>query len=184
MEDLKIKQFLSSNFGSGDGYGDGSGDGYGIKSLNGESIRAIDGVLTIIRAVHGDFAKGAILRKDMSLVPCFVAKQNGKFAHGETLHKAREALLSKLFDDMPVEERVEAFVEAHDTEEPYPNSDFFEWHHRLTGSCEMGRREFALAHGIDVEHGSMTVAEFIGLTENDYGGGTIRKLRRYYECTS
>ena len=29
--------------------------------------------------------------------------------------------------------------------------------------------------------GSMTVEEFIALTENDYGGGTIRKLWDYYK---
>ena len=58
-----------------------------------------------------------------------------------------------------------------------------DWHHRLTGSCEMGRRAFAERHNVDL-NGSMTVAEFIRLTENDYGGNVIRKLRAHYEVST
>lgn len=57
------------------------------------------------------------------------------------------------------------------------NTDLYEWHHRLTGSCELGRRQFAKDKGIDIEHGSMTVTEFIELTENAYGGEVIRHLK-------
>ena len=113
-------------------------------------------------------------------MPCFIAKIGNWFAHGETLHEAREAALAKTFDDMPEEERISRFVEAHTAGQLYPNIDFFDWHHKLTGSCEMGRRAFARTHDIDVEHGSMTPEDFIRLTENDYGGSTIRKLRPLY----
>ena len=81
---------------------------------------------------------------------------------------------------MPEEERIDAFVKAHEPGKLYPNTDFFVWHHRLTGSCEMGRRQFARDHGIDVENGSMTPEDFIALTENAYGGATIRKLKPFY----
>ena len=173
-----------SGYGSGYGYGygygygseDGFGDGSGIpKSINGERIYMIDGVPTIIRHVRGNIAKGVILKNGLQLGDCFVVKQDEHFAHGETLAKAMEALREKLFEDMPEEERIKAFVENHDAEKQYPNMDFFDWHHRLTGSCEMGRRAFAERHNVDL-NGSMTVAEFIRLTENDYGGNVIRKL--------
>ena len=169
--------------GSGYGYGSGYGSGSGIpKSINGEKIYMIDGVPTIIRHVRGNIAKGAILKNGLQLEDCFVVKQDEHFAHGETLAKAMEALREKLFKDMPEEERIKAFIENHDAEKQYPNMDFFDWHHRLTGSCEMGRRAFAERHNVDL-NGSMTVAEFIRLTENDYGGNVIRKLRAHYEVT-
>ena len=171
------------SYGSGDGSGDGSGYGSGIpKSINGEKIYMIDGVPTIIRHVRGNIAKGAILKNGLQLEDCFVVKQDEHFAHGETLAKAMEALREKLFKDMPEEERIKAFIENHDAEKQYPNMDFFDWHHRLTGSCEMGRRAFAERHNVDL-NGSMTVAEFIRLAENDYGGNVIRKLRAHYEVT-
>ena len=189
MERLKIEEFMSYGYGSGYGYGygSGSGSGYGYgsgypESINGEKIHVIDGVPTIIRHVRGNIAKGAILKNGLQLEDCFVVKQDGHFAHGETLAKAMEALRDKLFEDMPEEERIKAFVENHDAEKQYPNMDFFDWHHRLTGSCEMGRRSFAERHNVDL-NGSMTIAEFIRLTENDYGGNVIRKLRAHYEVT-
>ena len=44
----------------------------------------------------------------------------------------------------------------------------------------MGRKVFAADHSIDLK-GSMTVAEFISLTERDYGGETISQLRALYQ---
>ena len=109
-----------------------------------------------------------------------VVKQDGVFAHGGTLREARSALMSKLFDSLPVEKRVSAFVALHLEDKPYPNKDYFEWHGRLTGSCELGRKLFASNRGIDMS-GSMTVSEFVRLTENAYGGEIVRQLRDHYE---
>ena len=167
--------------GDGDGSGYGSGDGSGIIEYDGRAVYLIDGLPTLITHVRGDIARGSVLNGDLTLRPCYIVKQEDRFAHGETLHKAREALLEKLFDDMPEGERIEAFVKAHKPGAVYPNADFFSWHHRLTGSCEMGRRQFARDHAIDVEHGSMTPEAFIALTIGAYGGSTIRKLQEYYQ---
>ena len=161
--------------GYGDGYGYGSGYGSGIKRINGYDVYMIDGVPTIITSLRGDIAKGYILREDLSFEPCFVVKRGGLFAHGETLRKAMEALRDKMFEDMPEEERIAAFVEEHEWGKAYPNADYFNWHHRLTGSCEMGRKAFVSRHG------SMTVEEFIALTKHDYGGDVIKALRKVYE---
>ena len=52
---------------------------------------------------------------------------------------------------------------------------------KLTGSCEMGRREFAKSHGYSLtEEELLTVEEFIELTKGSYGGSIIRKLREAY----
>lgn len=175
-------------FGCGCGYGDGYGDdsgyghgyGYDIQAFNGETVYLIDGAQTVIRQVRDNIAKGAILNSDLTLVPCYIVKEGNTFAHGETLHKAMEALRDKLFKDMPEEERIAAFIKEHKAGVKYPVADLYDWHHRLTGSCEMGRKAFAKDHNIDIEHDKMTVEEFIKLTENAYGGETIKKLREAY----
>ena len=171
--------------GSGYGYGDGSGDGYGygdgygLKCINGEEIYSIDNIPTVIRQIHGDIAKGAMLNNDLTFTECYVVRRDGKFAHGETLRDAMDALTEKLFMGMSEDERIQSFIDAHEHGKTYPNKDFFAWHHRLTGSCEAGRKKFIRDHGIDMD-ASMTVDEFIALTRDDYGRDTIRRLEEQW----
>ena len=164
--------------GSGSGYGDGSGsgDGYGIKSFNGEQVFRIDGVNTLIHSVRGNTAHGAIVNDGLTLTQCYIVKQDGFFAHGETLREAMEALRDKLFEDMPEDDRIEMFLSETDRGKTYPTQYFYDWHHRLTGSCDMGRKQFARDHGVDLEHGMMTLTEFLELTKDAYGGNVIRKV--------
>ena len=166
-------------YGYGSGYGSGSGDGIG--QINGMHIHRIDDVPTIITSVKGNVAKGFILQSDLSLTPCYVVKGNNLFAHGNNLHEAMEALTDKMFDDMPEEERIAAFIKAHpDKDKPYPNQDLFDWHHRLTGSCMAGRNAFVKDRGLTLD-GETTVADFIILTENAYNGSVIKNLKIAYE---
>ena len=177
-----LNEFLSSGYGDGSGDGYGYGAGYGIKSINGCTLCLIDDICTVVYQLHGDIAKGAILSGDLSLEPCYVVKRDGAFAHGGTLHEAQEALISKLFDTLPESERIEAFCdEFKNLDAVYPVRTFFEWHHRLTGSCEAGRRAFAKNHAIDIESGTMSVWEFLNLTKDAYGGSTIRKVLKRVE---
>ena len=162
--------------GYGDGYGSGYGDDSGVKSINREAVHIIDGVQTIIRSVHGNIARGAILNYDLTLTPCYIVKQDDKFAHGITLREAMSALRDKLFEDMPEDERIDAFLAEHKSGIEYPCRDLYEWHHRLTGSCEMGRKQFAKDHDIDIGKDSMTVERFCELTRNADGGEIIRKV--------
>ena len=140
----------------------------------------IDDVPTILVRIVGNMAKGFIVRPDFSLAPTFVCKQGNAFAHGETLHKAREALLKKLFDNMPTEERIEAFCKEFKPGVKRPAMDFFSWHRRLTGSCEQGRREFARQHDVDIESDELTPEEFFALTRDSYGGSIIRQTEKAF----
>ena len=167
--------------GYSDGYGSGDGSGSGIRAINGQQVYMVDGISTLIDVCHDAYAMGSILHSDLTTEKCFIVKQDGMFAHGETMRDARDALLEKLFDDMPEEERIEKFVEAHDLHERYTNRDFFSWHHRLTGSCLQGRTAFAQDHGIDLD-GSMTTKEFLELTKDSYGGDIIRRTIKAYEA--
>jgi len=82
--------------------------------------------------------------------------------------------------NLPVSERISRFIDAYPTLNTVCcNSDLFVEHNRLTGSCEMGRREFCKSHGLSL-NGEMTVADFIDLTAGEYGGEIIRKLREAY----
>ena len=189
MEEIKVLEFISSGYGygygygygSGDGYGSGSGDGYGygygygLNSINGKKIYMVDGIATTISHIHGNIAKGTIVNKNLTEMPCYIVKEGKYFAHGETLAEANASLQDKLFKELPDEERIAEFWKCHKKGVKYPTKDFFEWHHKLTGSCLMGRQQFAKDHGVDLE-GEMTVEEFIALTKNAFGGEIIKRL--------
>ena len=169
-----------NGYGNGYGYGGGCGNGYkDVSKYNGHRVHKIDGLPTIITFIKNDFAKGFVFNRDMTLMPCYVAKFEGAFAHGKTIKEAYEALQEKLLEDMPVEERIEKFLKEFKIGVKYPNKKFFEWHHILTGSCLFGRQQFCENRGIDLD-GEMTVERFIELTENDYGGETIKELKGRY----
>jgi hypothetical protein len=169
--------------GYGGGYGDGGygcGGGYGgggdITSYNGHAVFYIDGVATLIYAVFRNYAKGAILQADMTLKPCYVARDEGVFAHGDTLEEATSALREKLLEGLSDDERIEKFKEAHpDANAKYPARDLYEWHHILTGSCKAGRDAFVRDHEIDLD-GAYTTAEFVALCKDAYGGEIMRRL--------
>lgn len=169
-------------WGSGNGNESGNGIGWGPlfgAVLNSHKIYNIDGVATIIYRVCKDCAKGAIVNDDLTLTPCYVVKRGNVFAHGETLRNAMAALNDKIFADMPVEERIKAFREEFKPNTIYSNRLFYDWHNKLTGSCEMGRTQFAKEHEVDLDSG-MTVEAFIKLTENAYGGHVIQMLKPHY----
>lgn len=182
----------SDGYGSGDGrglgsgYGDCYGSGYGfgsgggVEKYNNMPVYLIDGIQTIITHVKENFANGYILNEDFTLIPCFIAKGNGYFAHGKTLREAREALQSKIFEYMDTAKVIEEFAKKFNKGEKYPGTEFFEWHHYLTGSCLIGRESFVKNHGLNLDN-LYTVKEFIDICENDYGGEIIKKLKEFYE---
>ena len=193
MEDV-IKQFLAVSYGygygygsgdgSGDGYGSGSGDGSGsgsgdgVKELSGHKVYDIDRVSTLIYAVRGNVAKGAVLGRDLTLKDCWIAKRGNFFAHGDTLHAAVEAVEAKWRENRPLDERIAEFVKTHPSlDEPY--GDLFEWHHILTGSCEFGMRQWCEEHGYKPTD-SITLRAFLTETAGDYGGYVIRIVAKEY----
>ena len=188
LTNLKIRTWLDVGDGDGDGDGDGNGNGNGygngygngIQEFDGHKLYKIDGVPTAILAIRGNVARGFVLEKNVIKKPCYVVKDNGRFAHGYTLRDAFTALQEKLYDDSTEEERIAAFkakFPAYDA--PYPNRDLFAYHHVLTGSCRMGREQFCSNHSIDLD-GKTTVREFIALTQDSYGGDIIKLLPKAY----
>ena len=140
-------------------------------------IFLVDSVQTIFTNIKGNLAKGFILQSDLTLTPCFVVKDGRHFAHGETVKQAREALQAKIFENMDTDEAIDKFVDTFKPNKKYTAKDFYEWHHYLTGSCEMGRKSFMKDHDIDFDT-AMTVDEFIDLCKEDYGGEIIKQLEK------
>lgn len=163
-------------YGGCDGYGNGDGNGNGIKKINGMDVVKIDDIPTAIKKIRGNIAFGYVFEK-MQLKPCYVIKQDNMFAHGKTVKEAFSALQEKLFDDMTIEERIDVFLKEIKSNTEYPAKTFYNWHHRLTGSCEFGRNQFIENHNIKLDQ-LMTVKEFVELTKNDYGGEIIKELEK------
>lgn len=165
-----------AGFGNVFGGGSGAGDGADIKFFCGSPVYLIDRIPTIITAVFEYYAKGYILEPCLTLTSCYIARRGSHFAHGKTLSEAVAAVAEKAFEDMPEEDRIAEFWKCHQKGVKYPARDLYDWHHRLTGSCEMGRNTFAAEHGIDLDSDMFTVAEFVELCGKSYGGEIIRKL--------
>lgn len=174
-------------YGSGYGYvcsyGYGEGCDEGIKSFDGKTIYLIDKIPTIISTIKGNLAKGFILNSDFSLSPCYICKGNGYFAHGETLKDAREALRGKILKNMNIDETIEQFLSTFEKEKKYPAKDFYNWHHYLTGSCEMGRKSFLRDRNINFDD-MYTVDEFIDICKDSFGNEIILKLKEKWENIS
>ena len=90
-----------SGCGDGFGYVDGNGTGYiptimfndvpvmtNIKSLNGNVVDYINDVPVIITHILDNFAAGFIVKNDLTLSPCFIAKIGESFTYGTTLKEA------------------------------------------------------------------------------------------------
>ena len=182
-----------NGFGDSNGSGDGSGfsEGYGsedgsgegvdvsvmnIKTFNGHIIDYIDGVPTIITHIHNNVTSGFIIRFDMTLMPCYVAKAGNYFAHGKTLKDAVEDAEAKEMGEMPIEERIDKFIEAFSSlDSEHTGKEFYDWHHILTGSCHMGRDKFCKENGIDLTK-KYSVRYFLNITKNSYGGDIIKQI--------
>ena len=173
---------FSSSYGfssrPGFGFGYGNGD---VTALNGNIVDYIDNVPTIIIQVHGNFAYGYIVKDDLTLSPCFIAKVSNSFAHGKTLEEAVADAKAKELEKMTVEERIAKFVEAFGPlDSEHTGKEFYDWHHVLTGSCEMGRDEFCKIHNIDLTK-MYSVRYFLDVTEEAYGSDVIKLIRKEYK---
>ena len=185
--------YFGKGDGSGDGCFDGTGNGWGndrsffesgnkdIKKYDEHQVYYIDGINTIIYSVHGNYAEGAIVNRDLTLSPCFIAKEYSCFAHGETLQKAVEAVHKKAIQKMPVEERINGFLQNYpDENKKHSGREFFEWHYILTGSCKMGRKQFCKDNNIDID-AEYTPMEFLDICKDAYGGEIIKQIIEIYK---
>lgn len=175
-----------SGYGYGYGYGDGDGSGYGdgdgnIGIFNDYKVYMIDHVQTIISSAHKNIARGFIINKDFTLEKTFIAKgQNNMFAHGSTIKEAMKSLREKILKNLEPEETIEKFKKKFKKDKEYKGTDFYEWHHYLTGSCKQGRDNFVRNHELDLNK-KYSVKFFIDICKDDYNGEIIKRLEKEYE---
>ena len=181
----------SNGLGDGSGYGSGDGSGYGyddgycdggysIKKYGEHSVYLVDSTQTLIYSVHGNYAKGAIINSDLTLSPCFIAKEFDYFAHGETLQEAIKAVHAKTIQNLPEEERIDKFLQEYpDKNKKQSGRVFFNWHHILTGSCYMGRKQFCKDNNIDID-AKYTPMEFLDICKDAYGSNVIKQIIKRY----
>ena len=177
---------------SGPGFGEGSGFGYGdisayssvrggIKVLNGNIVDYIDNIPTIITQVHGNIACGYIVQNFPTLESCFIAKVDNFFAHGKTLKEAVANAKAKRMRKIPIEEQIEKFIKVlGPLDSEHTGKEFYDWHHVLTGSCEMGRDTFCKTHNIDLTQ-KYTVKYFLDITKDSYGSDVIKLIEEAYK---
>lgn len=176
-----------TGYGSGnsDGSGFGWGDNFSIKSYNGYKFYCVDGIQTIIYNVRGNIARGAILSDDFTLKDCYIAKIDGCFAHGDTVHRAFEDAKNKALKGTPIEVRINKFVSKYpDYDKKIPAQELFLWHNILTGSCKLGREQFCEEHNINLNTDKFSPREFIERTIDSYGGTSIAKLKEEYNVNN
>lgn len=180
--------YNGSGDGSGNSFGYGSGDGSGdscgygrdwgsdVIAINGNKVNVVDGVPTIITHLKNNIAKAYVLKNDLTLCPCYIAKIENSFAHASTIKEAVKQAYEKAFQELPIERRIEEFWKCHNDTDKYPARDLWIWHNKLTGSCKMGRNQFAAEKGIDIDNDSFTVKEFVEMCKDRYGGEIILQL--------
>lgn len=169
--------------GNGNGHGNGQGNGNGngdgdIPRLNGEDVYHVDGIPTVLRSVVGNIAKGAIVKQDLSLFPCFVARAGDYWAHGTTAREALRDAQAKRNEDAPEEDRIEAFWEKFSRTDRYTGHQLLDAHRALTLSCEMGCAAFVKSKEIDLD-ATFTVDEFIDITKDAYEPDLMRQLKEW-----
>ena len=173
-----------SGDGSGDGYGDGdgngNGNGYGIKSISGHIIYKIDRIPTVLISIKGNIAIGCILKDNLALEKCFIAKVDNSFAHGKTVKQAMRDAYSKAFQEKSEEERIEEFNNHFNKIDKYEVDEFYDWHNKLTGSCKMGRDNLLKEKGLEMTD-LFTVFEFIDIVKDEFGGEIIKKIHKSEE---
>lgn len=180
--------FFGYGFGCECGRGLDKSDGYSevsyygdILTFNGYIVDFIDMLPTIIIQINGNFAKGYIIKEDLTLESCYIAKVDNFFAHGKTLKEAVTDAEKKRGKSMPIEERIKNFIEAFGSlNSEHVGKEYYDWHHILTNSCQMGRDKFCEAHDIDLSK-KYTVKYFLDITKNSYGSNIIKLVREAYE---
>jgi len=135
----------------------------------------IDGIPCVFTAIFRDYAKIETV-KGLSPKPLYVAKCGGFFAHGETLREAMADAKSKYEENRPLEDRIKEFWGKFTPGKKYLGSEFFQWHHIITGSCLAGRNAFVRERGLSTKS-KFTPEEFISLCEKEYGSDEIKQLK-------
>lgn len=152
---------------------------WGITAINNDNLYDIGDLSILIDCIRKNYAKGRILKADLSTRPCYVARVGHFIALGDTLRQAVNEAQAEYLHNLPLAERIAKFNrEFPNREVKVFASGLFLWHHILTGSCLEGRKAFCEEHGLNWKYGFYSVNDFIRLTRDAEGGDIIRILEK------
>ena len=194
--EAEIKKFLygsgdgygyGSGYGSGDGSGDGdgygSGNGYGsgddicIESYKGSKVYYVDRIPCVFKRVHDNWAEVEVIdNADFTTQKAFVGKFENVFAHGSSIREALTDAMTKYYSNLDFDTVKEKLLAEFEAKKRLTVKELYSWHGVLTGSCRFGRDEFQKSHNLRDED-TLSLSEFISLTENAFGGGKVRLLK-------
>lgn len=185
--ELEHRSGKGSASGAGHPYSGGSSNdinliynphGLYLSSYQGEKVYTVDQESLIIVSVRGNVARAQRIEPDFTLTPCYVVKYEHLFACDPLLREAELKLYNKRIREMDIDSRIDEFLAQIDITKPYPAKTFYEWHNRLTDSCEPGRKTFFKYNNLSLESDQeYTIEDFIDYTKNErFGGIIIQKL--------
>lgn len=180
------------SMGSGDKLGNGRAfveyesietdyDGRGIISYNNHTVYCIDGYMLYIDHVHEPWMIGQILKNDLTIQQCYLAKINHNYVVAGSLHETLELMRKKILSSNSNEKDIAtAFVIAHpEYENKYDWDEMVAWHALSTTSCANGRRQFSKLS--DKSSGdTATPKELIEFMKNSPAAPIAKKMEELY----
>jgi hypothetical protein len=143
----------------------------------GKAVYYVDSIPCTFRKVHDNWAEVDVINtEDYTSHRAFIAIFNGYTAHGETIRDAFIDAKEKWMQSMDFTEKKKRFLALFKDRERLTVKELYDWHGVLTGSCRYGRSTFQAEHGLK-DTDTLTLEEFINLTENSYGGDKIKRLK-------
>ena len=133
---------------------------------NGKYIK-VDGMFTEVLKAKGNVYK---VRNLNSAKAFFVITDGaGKYAHGESVSKAKTDLIYKLSGDESKESYRHLTLESI-----LPFEECITFYRVITGACSFGVREFIESSGI--ENRTYSIAELVKLTKGRYGSEALQSF--------
>ena len=154
--------------------------GINIKLFNNQPVYYIDGRRVIFDQIHGNFAKCTIISIDLTTYKAWLVKDFGFVAFGKTIKEAYNNVKLKSWQTIPLEERIQQFVDTHPLDKMFPNKELFEWHDILTGSCMVGKYQFCRKQNVDLSKETTTL-DFLNLVKNHYKSDIIQQVLNKYK---
>lgn len=146
----------------------------------GKDVYFINDKHVIIEQLHRNYARVKIISIDLSLYDQWLVKYQGYFGFGKTLKEANTNAKLNASREIPLEIRIEHFINTHPLFEEFTGQELFDWHDYLTGSCKAGKYKFCRDNNVDFNK-KYTVLYFLNLVKDSYKPEIIEQVIKQYE---
>ena len=146
----------------------------------GKDVYFINDQHVIFNQIHGNYAKISVITVDLTTYDRWLVKYNGFFGFGKTLKDANKDARLNASREIPLEIRIQHFIDTHSLFEEYTGQELFDWHDYLTGSCKAGKYKFCRDNNVDFDK-KYTVLYFLNLVKDSYKPEIIEQVIKQYE---